>query len=43
MTYTRAIGIACDSIIKRIVGGLALAKIHPNALTLIGLDRKSVV
>lgn len=37
MTYTRAIGIACDSIIKRIVGGLALAKIHPNALTLIGL------
>ncbi|MCC6589559.1 MAG: CDP-alcohol phosphatidyltransferase family protein [Bryobacterales bacterium] len=37
MTYTRAIGIACDSIIKRIVGGLALAKIHPNVLTLIGL------
>lgn len=37
MTYTRAIGTACDFIIKRIVRGLALSKIHPNALTFIGL------
>lgn len=37
MTYTRAIGIVCDAIIKRIVRGLALSKIHPNALTFIGL------
>ncbi len=37
MTYTRAIGTACDFIIKRIVRGLALSRIHPNALTFIGL------
>lgn len=37
MTYTRAIGIACNKIITQIVRILALSKIHPNALTLIGL------
>ena len=37
MTYTRAIGLVCDKIITRIVRGLALSKIHPNVLTLIGL------
>jgi CDP-diacylglycerol--glycerol-3-phosphate 3-phosphatidyltransferase len=37
MTYTRAIGTACDFIIKRIVRGLALSRIHPNVLTFIGL------
>ena len=30
MTYTRAIGIGCDFIIKRIVRGLALSRIHPT-------------
>jgi CDP-diacylglycerol--glycerol-3-phosphate 3-phosphatidyltransferase len=37
MTYTRAIGVACNRIIILIVRGLALSKIHPNALTFIGL------
>jgi CDP-diacylglycerol---glycerol-3-phosphate 3-phosphatidyltransferase len=37
MTYTRAIGKVCDRIVVLIVRGLALSKIHPNALTLIGL------
>jgi len=37
MTYTRLIGATCDSIIKLIVRGLALAKISPNTLTFIGL------
>jgi CDP-diacylglycerol---glycerol-3-phosphate 3-phosphatidyltransferase len=37
MTYTRAIGIACNKVIVLIVRGLALSKIHPNALTFIGL------
>jgi CDP-diacylglycerol--glycerol-3-phosphate 3-phosphatidyltransferase len=37
MTYTRAIGLVCDKIVRLIVRGLALSKIHPNALTLIGL------
>jgi CDP-diacylglycerol---glycerol-3-phosphate 3-phosphatidyltransferase len=37
MTYTRAIGIACNKIIVLIVRGLALSKIHPNVLTFIGL------
>lgn len=37
MTFTRAIGQACDKIIVLIVRGLALSKIHPNVLTLIGL------
>jgi CDP-diacylglycerol--glycerol-3-phosphate 3-phosphatidyltransferase len=37
MTYTRAIGVACNSVIRLIVRGLALARIHPNVLTFIGL------
>ncbi|HYO82822.1 MAG TPA: CDP-alcohol phosphatidyltransferase family protein [Bryobacteraceae bacterium] len=37
MTFTRAIGLACNSIIKLIVRGLALARIHPNVLTFMGL------
>jgi CDP-diacylglycerol--glycerol-3-phosphate 3-phosphatidyltransferase len=37
MTYTRAIGLVCDKIVRLIVRFLALSKIHPNALTLIGL------
>jgi CDP-diacylglycerol---glycerol-3-phosphate 3-phosphatidyltransferase len=37
MTYTRAIGVACNSVIKLIVRALALSKIHPNVLTFVGL------
>jgi CDP-diacylglycerol---glycerol-3-phosphate 3-phosphatidyltransferase len=37
MTYTRAIGTACNKIIVLIVRALALSKIHPNVLTFIGL------
>ncbi|HOK45315.1 MAG TPA: CDP-alcohol phosphatidyltransferase family protein [Bryobacteraceae bacterium] len=37
MTYTRAIGIACNKVIMLIVRGLALSRIHPNVLTFIGL------
>ncbi|MGO9239548.1 MAG: CDP-alcohol phosphatidyltransferase family protein [Bryobacteraceae bacterium] len=37
MTFTRAIGIASDKLLVLIVRGLALSKIHPNFLTLIGL------
>jgi Phosphatidylglycerophosphate synthase len=37
MTITRAIGAGCNRIIKLIVRGLALSRIHPNALTFIGL------
>lgn len=37
MTYTRAIGVACNKVIKLMVRGLALAHIHPNVLTFIGL------
>ncbi len=37
MTYTRAIGVACNTVILLIVRGLALSKIHPNVLTFIGL------
>lgn len=37
MTYTRVIGVACNSVIKLIVRGLALSRIHPNVLTFIGL------
>jgi CDP-diacylglycerol--glycerol-3-phosphate 3-phosphatidyltransferase len=37
MTFTRAIGIACNKVIRLIVRGLALSKIHPNVLTFIGL------
>jgi CDP-diacylglycerol--glycerol-3-phosphate 3-phosphatidyltransferase len=37
MTFTRAIGLACNTVIRLIVRGLALSKIHPNVLTFIGL------
>ena len=37
MTYTRAIGIACNKVIVLIVRALALARIHPNVLTFVGL------
>jgi len=37
MTFTRAIGAGCNVIIRLIVRGLALSRIHPNALTFIGL------
>jgi CDP-diacylglycerol--glycerol-3-phosphate 3-phosphatidyltransferase len=37
MTITRAIGLSCNKIIRLIVRGLALSKIHPNVLTFIGL------
>ncbi len=37
MTFTKAIGASCNVVIMAIVRGLALAKIHPNVLTFIGL------
>jgi CDP-diacylglycerol--glycerol-3-phosphate 3-phosphatidyltransferase len=37
LTYTRAIGLAFNKIIVLIVRALALSRIHPNALTFIGL------
>ncbi len=37
MTYTRAVGLVCGNIIHAIVRGLALSRIHPNALTFFGL------
>lgn len=37
MTYTRAIGVACNKVIVPIVRALALSRIHPNVLTFIGL------
>lgn len=37
MTITRAIGLACNKVIRLIVRGLALSKIHPNVLTFLGL------
>jgi len=37
MTFTRAIGLSCNKVIRLIVRGLALSKIHPNVLTFIGL------
>ena len=37
MTYTRAIGIACNKVIVLIVRALALSRIHPNVLTFLGL------
>lgn len=37
MTFTRAIGLACNKVIVLIVDGLALSRIHPNVLTFIGL------
>jgi CDP-diacylglycerol--glycerol-3-phosphate 3-phosphatidyltransferase len=37
MTFTRGIGWFCGRIINRIVGALALSRIHPNVLTFLGL------
>ena len=37
MTYTKALGIFFGRIIDKIVGALALSKIHPNVLTFLGL------
>src|ERR1700682_1892034 len=37
MTYTGAIGWACNKVVRLIVRGLALSKIHPNVLTFLGL------
>jgi len=37
MTLTRIIGESCNGVIRLIVRGLALSKIHPNVLTFIGL------
>jgi CDP-diacylglycerol--glycerol-3-phosphate 3-phosphatidyltransferase len=37
MTFTRAIGLGSNKIIRVIVHGLALSKIHPNVLTFLGL------
>jgi len=37
MTFTRIIGVGSNTIIRLIVRGLALSKIHPNVLTFIGL------
>lgn len=37
MTFTRAIGVACNKVVVLIVRALALSHIHPNVLTFIGL------
>jgi CDP-diacylglycerol---glycerol-3-phosphate 3-phosphatidyltransferase len=37
MTFTRAIGVGSNKIIRLIVRALALSKIHPNVLTFLGL------
>jgi CDP-diacylglycerol--glycerol-3-phosphate 3-phosphatidyltransferase len=37
MTVTHAIGYGCNKIIRLIVRGLALSRIHPNVLTFLGL------
>jgi CDP-diacylglycerol--glycerol-3-phosphate 3-phosphatidyltransferase len=37
MTFTRGIGLVCNKLLLLIVRGLALSKIHPNVLTVIGL------
>ena len=37
MTFTGAIGFACNKVILLIVRGLALSRIHPNVLTFLGL------
>jgi CDP-diacylglycerol---glycerol-3-phosphate 3-phosphatidyltransferase len=37
MTFTRAIGVTANRIIRLIVRGLALSKINPNVLTFLGL------
>jgi len=37
MTFTRAIGAACEKVIFSIVRALSLSRIHPNVLTFLGL------
>jgi len=37
MTYTRAIGLGANKVIRLLVRGLALSKINPNVLTFLGL------
>lgn len=37
MTYTKAIGVGANKIIRLIVRGLALSRINPNVLTFLGL------
>jgi CDP-diacylglycerol---glycerol-3-phosphate 3-phosphatidyltransferase len=37
ITYTRAIGLGANKIIRLIVRGLALSKINPNVLTFLGV------
>jgi CDP-diacylglycerol---glycerol-3-phosphate 3-phosphatidyltransferase len=37
MTLTHMIGFACNKVIRLIVRGLALSRIHPNVLTFLGL------
>jgi len=37
MTYTRAIGLSANKIIRLLVRALALSKINPNVLTFLGL------
>ena len=37
MTLTHGIGYVCGKIIRLIVRGLALSRIHPNVLTFLGL------
>lgn len=37
MTYTRAIGLSANKVIRLMVWGLALSKINPNVLTFLGL------
>lgn len=37
MTFTHAIGASCNTVIRLIVRGLALSRIHPNVLTFLGL------
>jgi CDP-diacylglycerol---glycerol-3-phosphate 3-phosphatidyltransferase len=37
MTITKAIGVGVGAVITRIVGWLALSRIHPNVLTFLGL------
>lgn len=37
MTYTRAIGLSANKVIRLLVRGLALSRINPNVLTFLGL------
>ncbi len=37
MTYTRAIGVAANTVIRLIVRGLSIWRVHPNFLTFFGL------